>query len=272
MELNIFFIVYRESFEAVLILSIIWSILTQSQIAEKTIYRILSVGTFIGILTSALVAIAIYQFQTQLPENFLDLFNNSLLLISIILITHMCVWMAKHAKSIKAEIKKEINQSLKTANHWGVISLIALSIAREGSETVIFLSGTLIEATRQQMMSYLLVATSAFILSLITLFIFLKGFKFFKPKIFFLISTIFLFLTAGSFLIKLTQSLISSEILPPLKENIWDSAWLIDETSRIGDFLSMTLGYHSSPHLITIIFYFSYLSVASLLYFRAQKT
>lgn len=272
MELNIFFIVYRESFEAILILSIVWSILTQAQVPAKMLKTILTTGAGIGLAISSLIAILIYQFQKLLPENFLDLFNNTLLFISIILITHMCIWMAKHAKNIKREMSQEIQKSLGMANYWGVISVIALSIAREGSETVIFLSGTLIEATREQVFQYSLVAIGALVLSLITLAVFLKGFKFFKPKIFFAVSSIFLFITAGSFLIKLTQNLINSELLSPLKENIWDSNHLIDETSRLGDFLSMTTGYHSSPHLMTLVIYLLYWAIAGSLYFRAQKS
>jgi high-affinity iron transporter len=107
--------------------------------------------------------------------------------------------------------------------------------------------------------------------SLVTLYIFLKGFKFFKPKIFFMISSIFLFITAGSFVIKIVQSLINSEYIPALKEAVWDSSKLLDEASGIGNFISMFTGYHSMPNLMTIITYLIYWLLVILLYRKALK-
>lgn len=271
MGLNVFFIVYRESFEAVLILSIVWSILVKSSVNKKIIHFVLSTGTLLGLMLSTLTAFMIYKFQSMLPENFLDLFNNGILIISVFLITHMCLWMAKNAKNIKNELGKSIEKSLEKIDYWGLIVLVCLSIAREGIETVIFLSGTMIEASRDQVMEYSAISLLGILASLVTLYIFLKGFKFFKPKVFFMISSIFLFITAGSFVIKIIQSFVNSEYLPALKEAVWDSSFLLDESSSFGNFISMFTGYHSMPNLMTIITYLIYWLIVVALYYRTVK-
>lgn len=271
MELNIFFIVYRESFEAILILSIVWSILNKASVERSTMNKVLSTGTVIGFVISGLVAIGLYKFQEVLPPEFLDYFNYSILLVSSILITQMCIWMAKHSKDIKGELQKNIHQSLESSNFFGIIILVAFSIAREGIETVLFLSGAFLEATGKLVMNYSFFASLGFIASLATLYVFLKGFKLFKPKYFFMLSTFFLFLTASSFVIKLSQGLIMAGMIPPLKENLWDSTFLIDETSKVGGFLSSMTGYHATPHLMTVILFLVYWVLALGLYQRANR-
>lgn len=272
MELNIFFIVYRESFEAILILSIVWSVLSQAKVDKSVISRLLLLGASIGILLSAFVAVGLYKFQESLPPNFIDFFNYTILLVSSILITQMCIWMVKHSKNIKGEIQKNIHQSLERSNNWGIVLLIALSIAREGIETVLFLSGAFIEASSSKTLSYSLFSAAGILASLITLYIFLKGFKMFKPKYFFMLSTFFLFVTAASFIIKLTQGLIMAGHISPLKENIWDSSFLLDESSSFGGFISTMTGYHATPHLMTLCLFFSYWIVAIFLYLRANRS
>jgi high-affinity iron transporter len=266
MGLNVFFIVYRESFEAILILSIVWSLLAKSQVSKKIINFVLSIGTILGVLISTLTALLIYKFQS-----ILDLFNNSILLISVFLITHMCLWMVKNAKNIKKDLGTSVEKSLEKFDFWGIIVLVCLSIAREGIETVIFLSGTMIEATRAQVFEYSTISFLGLVASLVTLYIFLKGFKFFKPKVFFMISSIFLFITAGSFVIKIVQSLVNSEYIPAIKDAVWDSSKLLDEASGIGNFVSMFTGYHSMPNLMTIITYLIYWLLVIVLYRRALK-
>lgn len=271
MELNIFFIVYRESFEAVLILSIVWSILLAANVDLSIMKKVLLVGTSIGMLISGLVAFSLYAFQGMIPANFLDYFNFSILLLSSILITQMCIWMARNSKNLRGELHKNIHQSLQNSNFFGIIALIAFSVAREGVETVLFLSGIFIEASKQSLVNYSFVVFFGALASLVTLFIFLKGFKLFKQKYFFILSTFFLFITASSFIVKLSQGLIMAEILPPLKENLWDTTFLIDESSRWGGFFSSMTGYHSSPHLMTVLLVLLYWIIALSFYQRTFK-
>jgi high-affinity iron transporter len=271
MGLNIFFIVYRESFEAILILSIVWSILSKSNIEKIKTNKIITLGTLIGLIITGLVSIGLYKFQESMPPGFIDYFNFGILFISALLITQMCIWMAKNSKDLKNNLQNNINLALENSNFMGIISLIAFSIAREGIETVLFLSGAFLEASGKTVVNYSMFAVVGILASLVTLVIFLKGFKFFKQKYFFLVSTFFLLITASSFIVKLVQGLIMNGLLPSIKESVWDTSNFIDETSVIGGYFASMTGYQSNPALMTVIVYFIFWIMALFLYRRAIR-
>lgn len=254
---NVLVVVWRESFEAVLIVGILFNFLMHSkdnQILRKKALQYMWSGVGLGILFSGIMAYAINSVQTELQGQYLDYFQNGLLLVAAVLMTHMCLWMKVHGRKIKGELEGDLKENLKKSNHWGVLILSMLAVSREGVETVIFLYGMSFEAISGGKIGELsLYALAGLGLALATWVVFQKTMSFLGQKIFFKITSLFLLLTAGNLILTLTRNLIQSEILPTLKDVVWDTSFVLDERSVIGEVISAITGYESTPALITVL-------------------
>ena len=254
---NVLMVVWRESFEAVLIVGILFNFLIKSSdqidLKRKALAFMWS-GVLLGLFFSGIMAYAINSVQTELQGQFLDYFQNGLLFVAALLMTHMCLWMKVHGRKIKGELEGDLKENLKKSNHWGILFLSMLAVSREGVETVIFLYGMSFEAINAGKIAELsLYALGGFLLALGTWVLFQKTMSFLGQKIFFRITSVFLLLTAGNLILTLTRNLIQSEILPTLKDVIWDTSFFLDERSLIGGVVSAVTGYESTPALITVL-------------------
>ncbi len=95
-------------------------------------------------------------------------------------------------------------------------------------------------------------------LTAVTGTLYLLGLKSFNLKHFFQITTGFLFVTSCSLLLTLTRKLIQSGLVPPLRDQIWDTSFLLDERSPIGQIVSTMTGYESSPSLMVVLVFAVY--------------
>lgn len=267
--LNAFFVIYRESFEAILIVGILYAYI-KDQLHNRQALKYMWAGVVGGLVLSVLLGLAISFAQTEFQGMALDYFNNGIILVAIILMTHMCIWMKQHARTLKGELQQGVAQSVSKSEYWSVATLACLAVGREGSETVLFLYGMATESIAkgdtQPLVTAILLGLLA---SMITWYIFNRGLKFFKQHVFFKMTTALLLLTASSLTVTLSHKLIELELLPALKENIWDTSWILDENSGLGGVLGSLTGYHSSPALTTVLIYILYWIVTSYFYFKS---
>lgn len=269
--LNAFFVIYRESFEAILIVGILYAYI-KDQLHNKEALKYMWSGVAAGLLLSVLLGFAINFAQSEFQGLALEYFNNGIIFVAIILMTHMCLWMKQHARSLKGELQAGIAKSVSKSEYWSVATLACLAVGREGSETVLFLYGMASESMAQGEVQPLISAIFLGLLaSVVTWFIFNRGLKFFKQQVFFQITTVLLFLTASSLTVKLTQKMLELEVLPPIQDNIWDTSFILNENSGIGRIISSLTGYHSSPSLMTVIVYVLYWIITGYLYDRPKK-
>lgn len=269
--LNAFFVMYRESFEAILIVGILYAYI-KDQLHNKPALKYMWGGVVAGLVLSVLLGFAINFAQNEFQGMALEYFNMAIIFVAIILMTHMCLWMKQHARSLKGELQHGVSQSVSQSEYWSVATLACMAVGREGSETVLFLYGMATESIANGNIQPLATAILlGLVASIITWFIFNRGLKFFKQQVFFQITTILLFLTASSLTITLSQKLIELEILSPIKDNIWDTSFILDENSGIGGVFRSLTGYHSSPSLMTVIVYVIYWIITGYLYYRPQK-
>jgi high-affinity iron transporter len=147
-----------------------------------------------GLILSALLAWAINTAQNEIQGQALEYFNNGIIACAIILMTHMCIWMKQHARTIKSELQTGVEKSLSSSQYWGIALLACLSVGREGSETVIFLYGMAIESIENNEIRFFIGAIAlGLVASYLTWIVFNKGLKFFKQQVFFRVTTGLLF-------------------------------------------------------------------------------
>lgn len=134
--MNEFIIVFRECLEASLIVGIIYSFLSRSNLSEAISKLWLGVGT--SVLASIVVAfIVVYLKSIAGDTRFEKLFESLFMYTAAGLIWYVVFWLSKHVSDRK-DLESKTEQALKMSS-WGVFWVVFFSILREGFETVVML-------------------------------------------------------------------------------------------------------------------------------------
>lgn len=265
--INALFIVWRECFEAVLIVGILYSYLIRQQNPKRSLTFMWG-GVAAGAVLSALIALGVQKAQTELQGAALEYFEAGMLFTAAVLMAQMCIWMKKHARTIKSELEGGLKEALSTAKLVGVATITAFAIAREGFEIIMFFYGMSIEASEKGATGSLIGwSLGGVALTAVTWWAYNRGLKLFNPKVFFQVTAVFLLVTASSFVLASLRKLIQMDAIPTLKDQIWDTSWLLDERTGFGQIVNTITGYESTPALITVLAYGAFWTVTLFFYF-----
>jgi high-affinity iron transporter len=258
---QVLFIVWRESVEALLVVGILYAWLRNGDADARRGIPYLWAGVAAGLLAAIALGAALIGFTEELSGDAQDYFQTAMVLVACALIVQMVLWMKQHGRTMKRDMEASLQQSKQDANWWGVTLLVALAIAREGSETVIFLYGLgfgqsgHVDATQ-----YLAVALGLG-LAFLTFYLLQLGGKIFSWRLFFRVTEIMLlFLAAGLFETGVDK-LIDKEILPVIVNQIWDSSRLLDDSSTFGSLVATLTGYRAHPAGMNLLAYAVYWAV-----------
>ncbi len=266
--INALIVVWRECFEAVLIVGILSAFLRRQLNAQQA-QRYMWAGVGAGVLLSAGLAWGFQKAQTELQGLTLDVFEASMLLVAAALMTHMCLWMKHHAKTLKSELERGLRGAL--SQSVGVAAIAALAIAREGFELVMFFYGMGIEAIETgRMASLLMWGAGGVALTAVSAWAYYAGLRFFSARSFFRVTTVFLLVTAGSLLLASIRKFQQMDLIPYIAP-LWDTSALLDERSPVGQFFSTLTGYESSPQALTALLYTGFWALTLAVYFELPK-
>jgi len=261
--INALLVVWREAFEAILVIGILFAALRRRSSEEARAGRkFIAIGLVAGLGLAMALAFALNAAETELEGAALEWFQTGMMIVAAGLILHMCLWMKKHGRTLKRELESSIGSAFDKGNLWGVAVVTALAVGREGMETVLFLYGMGMQAIEEGQVATLgLYAAAGLALAIGTGFVLARGLRFLDQKWFFRISTLVLMLLAGSLVIQATSRLIQADVLPALVPQVWNTAWLLDERSGLGKFIATLTGYQSEPSLMVVLCYVAYWAV-----------
>ncbi|CAN7408737.1 FTR1 family protein [Caballeronia sp. LjRoot34] len=268
---QVLFIVWRESVEALLVVGILYAWLKNGDADARRGIPYLWAGVAAGLLAAIALGAALVGFTEELSGDAQDYFQTGMVLVACVLIVQMVLWMKHHGRSMKRDMEASLEKSKQDANWWGVTLLVALAIAREGSETVIFLYGLGFgQSGHVDPMQYLAVAMGL-ALAFLTFYLLQLGGKIFSWRLFFRVTEIMLlFLAAGLFETGVDK-LIDKEILPVVMNQVWDTSWLLDDSSTFGSLVATLTGYRAHPAGMNLIAYAVYWAVIFLLLRRSKN-
>jgi high-affinity iron transporter len=269
---QIIFIVWRESVEALLVVGILYAWLRNGDAEARRGLPYLWVGVGAGLLMALGLGAALVGFTEVLSGDAQDYFQTAMVLVACVLIVQMVFWMKKHGRTLKRDMEQSLQETTKTANWWGVAVLVALAIAREGSETVIFLYGLGFGQSGQVGGAQVLAVLIGLALALFTFYLLQLGGKIFSWRLFFRVTEIMLlFLGAGLFEAGVDK-LIDKEILPLGISQLWDSSAILDDSSTFGSLVATLTGYRAHPSLTNLVAYVLYwVVVYTLLKIAARR-
>ncbi|QGZ61836.1 FTR1 family iron permease [Paraburkholderia acidisoli] len=266
---QVMFIVWRESVEALLVVGILYAWLKNGDADARRGLPYLWGGVALGILSAVALGAALVGFTEVLSGDAQDYFQTGMVLVACVLIVQMVLWMKRHGRTLKREMEESLEASSRDSNWWGVLVLVALAIAREGSETVIFLYGLGFGQSGHVGASQYVAVLVGLALAFLTFYVLQLGGKVFSWRHFFRVTEIMLlFLGAGLFQTGVDK-LIDKEILPTIVDQVWNSSMILDDSSTFGSLVATLTGYRAHPALMNLIAYAVYWLVVWFLVRRA---
>ncbi|WP_199153408.1 FTR1 family protein [Chromobacterium sp. ASV23] len=250
---QVLFIVWRESVEALLVVGILNAWMNHNA-AGRAGKPYLWGGVALGLVIAVALAVALFAAGT-LMAGAQDYFQTGMVFIASALIVQMVLWMREHGRTLKKELESGLSEKAASNNWWGVTILSALAIAREGSETVVFLYGSLAEAQGMELAKLGLAGLIGLALALLTFYLLQLGGKVLSWRLFFRVTEVMLLLLGASLFLNGVEKLISMDVLPTLVDPVWDSSALLDDTSPFGGLMASLTGYRAQPALMSLIAY-----------------
>ncbi|MFC5300765.1 FTR1 family iron permease [Azospira restricta] len=266
---NAFFVVWRESLEAFLVVGILYAWL---QANDDSGYgrgrRALFAGVAAGVALAAALGWALVGVQDELAGEALDAFQTGMLLVAAALITQMVLWMRKHGRQMRARLHAELASASERSGALGVAVVAALAVAREGAETVIFLYGLAQEGSLQPLFAG---AAAGFVAAALTAWLAARGLKLLNLGLFLRISSLLLLVLASALLVAAADRMIGAGWLPALVDPLWDSSALLDDAAGAGKLVADFSGYRARPALSVVIAYAAYWAGVALVWRRAAR-
>ncbi|MDR2688337.1 MAG: FTR1 family protein [Azoarcus sp.] len=257
---NSFFVVWRESLEALLIVGILYAWLKVNDDKDGSGKRALVAGIVGGIVLALALGWALLTAQSELAGEALEAFQSGALIVAALLISQMVWWMSRHGQRMKAELEGQIARAQGNKNRlaaqWNIAVISALAIAREGAETVIFLYGI---AQKPGAVSELVAgACGGFVFAIGCALVAAHGLAHLRLGTLLRLSSLLLLVLASSLLVAASDRLIGMDWLPALIDPVWDSSALIDHNAGVGRILADFAGYRAQPALTTLLVWGGY--------------
>jgi high-affinity iron transporter len=252
---QVFFIVWRESLEALLVVGVLHSWLARNS-SNYGELRYLWGGVAAGLVAAVALSAVFDRLNAILPPEGQDLFQMAIILIAAGLIVHMVFWMRKHGQNLKQQLEAGLSSATSNNHYWGIFILAFVAVMREGSETAVFVQGILSSGGSENSSAFYGIALA--ILTAAASYIPLQlGMRFLSWRMFFRITESMLLLLACALIVSGAEHLISLGVLP-YTDPLWNTAFLLDDMSRFGGVIANLTGYRAMPDMATVAVWFLY--------------
>lgn len=268
---QILFVMWRETVEAMLVVGILYAWLSHHPAGARGL-KYLWGGVLTGLAGAVVLGWAIGSMDDVLSEEGHAYFMAAMLLVAALLIVQMVFWMRRHGRRLKQDMEQSLSANVQTQNWWGVFSLAAIAVAREGSETVVFLSSLAMGSNGFASATFWYALGLGLLLAGATFALLQLGGKLFSWRAFFRVTEVLLLLLAGSLLMSGVEKLIDVQLLPVIVAQVWDTSRLLDDGSLFGSLVSSFTGYRARPALLNLIVFAAYWLVISWMMRPARST
>lgn len=267
-------VVWRESVEALLVVGILnaWLAHHADVASAATGRRFLWAGVTAGLAASVLLAVTMLGFASLLEGDREDLFQIIVTGIAALLILQMVVWMHSHGARLKEELERGVEAAANRKNWWGLLLLAAIAVAREGSETVVFVYGILVSSRGASLFTGTAAAVVGFAAAIVLYWFLQLSSRWLSWRLFFHVTEILLLFLAASLLMTALDRAIGIELVPPLSGPLWDTSRLLDDMTGLGGLVAALTGYRAKPELMSVLVYALYwLTAAAVLSLQKRR-
>ncbi|MBI1261250.1 MAG: iron permease [Rhizobiales bacterium] len=243
-------IVFREVIEAALVLSIVAA--ATAGVAHRN--RWLAIGVGAGLTGAVIVAAFAGRISSSLEGSGQEIFNASVLFLAVLMLGWHNVWMGRHGRELAMEMNA-VGKAVSTGARplYAVAIAVGVAILREGSEVVLFLYG--IASTGVDGANLLAGGLAGLVIGAALGFALYKGLVNLSTKMLFGVTSWLILLLAAGMAATGAKYLVQAGILSAMGPALWDTSWLLDDSSVFGKMIHVLTGYAARPLPIQLIFY-----------------
>lgn len=262
-------IVFRESLEAALIISIMLAATRGIAMRGRWVLG----GIFVGLGGSVLVASGMEMIANLVDGMGQELFNVAILLTAVAMLAWHNIWMASHGRELAQQMKNTARAVTDGRSERSVILLvIALAVMREGSETVLFLYGVATDSAngmRNTLLGGALgLGAGALVASLLYV-----GLLRIPVRWFFAATGALVLLLAASMASQAARLLIQADVLPSLATPVWNTSDVLSQNTVAGTILHGLIGYDAQPAGMQVVAYMGVLiAIASGMLWGSRRS
>jgi high-affinity iron transporter len=242
-------IVFRETLEAALFVGII-AAATRGLVGRS---RWLTAGVLAG-SAGALVLAAGAEHISALADGVgQDLVNAGILAVALAMLTWHCVWVSNRGAQAAAEARA-LGSSFKDGQRapWALMIVVALSVLREGAETVLFVAGY---ATGSGSAGTAAGATMGILCGIAVGALIYQGLSRVPMKRMFAVTNTLILLLAASIASQLARALSQAGVINIWGQPLWDTSPLLSISSPVGTLAHALVGYEAQPTGLQLTFY-----------------
>jgi high-affinity iron transporter len=243
-------IVFREVIEAGLIVGIVLA--ATRGVPRRGLW--VGLGVALGLVGAAVVAVFAGAISMAFEGTGQEILNATVLIVAVAMLAWHNAWMARHGRELAARVKR-----VGTAVAAGDQSLAALAVVcgvavlREGSEVVLFLYGIVAAGTSG---TDLLIGGLLGVLAGVALTgLSYLGLIAIPSRYIFKVTSVLITLLAAGMAAQAVFYLEAAGVLPPLGGAVWDTSWLLPQSSIPGLVLHTLVGYNDRPSAMQLVAY-----------------
>lgn len=253
-------IIFRETIEAALVISIVAA--ATRGVSRRTMF--IALGVLIGVLGSGIVAGLTETIANLAEGSGQELFNAAVLGIAVLMLGWHHVWMSSHGAELARDAKRVGTQVREGAvGLSAILILIALTVLREGSESVLFLHGMASGGTLG-LGDVIGGGTIGLVAGAGLGMLMYFGLMKIPLKWFFGVTGWLIVLLAAGLAGQMARYLIQADWLPALVSPLWDTSFILSSDSLLGRILHALVGYEPNPSAMQMLFYATTLAVILL--------
>ncbi|MGO8869765.1 MAG: FTR1 family protein [Alphaproteobacteria bacterium] len=250
-------IVFREVIEAGLIVGIVLA--ATKGVARRGLW--VGYGVIGGVVGACLVAAFAGQIASLFAGSGQELFNASILLLAVGMLTWHNVWMASHGRAIAQEMRQVGADVAAGKRPLPALSIVCgVAVLREGSEIVLFLYG--IAAAGGTSAAGMVAGGALGVLAgagVSALMYF--GLLTIPARHLFSVTSGLITLLAAGLAAQAVAFLQQAGYLDVLTSTVWNTTWLLSDDSLIGRLVHTLIGYTARPSGAQLLIYLATIAV-----------
>ncbi|TPE99996.1 iron permease [Burkholderia pseudomallei] len=260
-------IVFREVLEAALVVSIVLAA-TKGVPGGAWWVRAGLLGGVVGAAFIAAFADVISAWASGMGQ---EVFNAGVMFVATIMLAWHSIWMGKHGREMAQQLS-QVGRAVAAGSRplTGLAIVVGVAVLREGSEAVLFLYG--IAAGDPGQAPQMIAGGALGVLGGVGLGAGMyAGLLQIPLQRLFSVTNALIVLLAAGMASQGTGFLVSAGWLPSWGDTVWDTSWLLKESSVVGKMLHTLVGYTARPAGIQIVAYVATLLVIVLLARRVAR-
>jgi len=253
-------IVFREVVEAGLVIGIVLA--ATRGIAGRGWW--ISLGILAGVLGASVVAVFAGAISNAFAGSGQELLNATVLIIAVVSLTWHNVWMAERGREIVAELRQvgaDVSAGRRPLTALAVVVFVA--VMREGSEIVLFLYGIVVAGT--SMASLLAGGALGLLAGAAMTALSYFGLIALPTRYIFSVTSVLLALLAAGMAAQAIRFLQAAGVVTAMHTRLWDTSWLLSDSSILGRMLHVLVGYTDKPTGLQLLAYLATLATIVIL-------